>query len=169
MARHSMAKRQLPILNQKMAPPVGSLPEPETERPAWQWVPIGLVLTYLMWVPLASVTVRLGQWLLPAIYPDPSARSAGVAVVIVGLLQAAVLMICCGATGYVIGAHGGQAGRREALATGALAGALPVLLLAVLPVGGGPSQMLISLLPVVALGALSSWAGGVVGLRRRPR
>jgi hypothetical protein len=150
-----------------MAPPVGSLPEPETERPAWQWVPIGLVLTYLMWVPLASVAVRLGQWLLPALYPDPSTRSVGGAAFIVALLQAAVLAICCGATGYVIGAHGGKAGRREAILTGALAGAGPVLLLAVLPVGGGPSQVAISLLPVVSLAALASWGGGVIGLRRR--
>jgi hypothetical protein len=169
MRRHAMAKRQLPILNQKMAPPVGSLPEPETERPAWQWVPIGLVLTYLMWVPLASVAVRVSQWLLPAIYPDPSHRSAGATALIVGLLQAIVLVLCCGTTGYVIGVHGGKAGRREALVTGALAGAGPVLLLAVLPVGGGLLPMALSLVPVVSLAALAGWGGGVIGLRRRPR
>ncbi len=54
-------RRQLPILNQKMAPPAGAGPGLEGEvedRPPWHWAAIGALLVFVLWLPLAMV----GQW-----------------------------------------------------------------------------------------------------------
>jgi hypothetical protein len=173
-------RRHLPIAGQSRAPEPGSLPDPmaDEERPPWHWSGIGAVLIFVLWLPLAMV----GQWvsgrLVGALLPPGSeaelaaymaAASGGkrllLAAASVGPL-ALGFAVACVAGGALVGRHGGAAGRKEATVAG-LAAASTAWALTAAASGLGASWFLWP--PIALLGSLFGWAGGVVGLRLRPR
>jgi tRNA-(ms[2]io[6]A)-hydroxylase len=99
-------KRRLPLIQSNAEPP-------SAPRPAWHWVPIGVVAIFLAWIPLLMVSLALfGR------------RST--AAVIAGAL-ASVVVGCFGA-GYLVGRFGERAGKREATLAGVCAAFLAWLI-----------------------------------------
>ncbi|MCS6898919.1 MAG: hypothetical protein RMJ98_04200 [Myxococcales bacterium] len=173
-------RRQLPILNQKMASPAGAGTSPEegADRPPWHWSAIGAVLIFALWLPLAMVGQWLSRGLLGVLVPVGTAeeteaflaratgavrwsvRTATVGPPLLGFALA------CLAGGAMVGRFGGQAGAKEAAVAGVVAASTAWALTAA-RVGLGATWMLWP--PVALLGAGFALAGSCWGERQRPR
>ncbi|MCU0653828.1 MAG: hypothetical protein MUF64_00570 [Polyangiaceae bacterium] len=173
-------RRQLPILNQKLAPPAGSIPgvDGEEERPPWHWSAIGAVLVFALWLPLAMVGQWLSSRLLLALVPGGSAQqiegylAGATASARLGVKAATAgpPLLCfaaaCLAGGAMVGRFGGKAGTKEA-AVGGLVAASTAWALTAAAVGFGASWVLWP--PVALLAVGFAFAGGRLGERLRPR
>jgi MFS family permease len=182
------SKRKLPILggSPKTTPAAGDAPKPKKrlpvlqnededdeaqDRPPWHWSAIGMIATFLAWLPLASIANALVARMLRSVDPAEDAALAAAAPAKVRAIMIGVNALCFAlaalAGGYLVGRFGGRAGRREATLSGLLA--------AVLAWGIAMAQSPVieivvwSLLLVVigAIGAGAAYLGGRVGLRRR--
>jgi tRNA-(ms[2]io[6]A)-hydroxylase len=162
--------RRLPVLK--------SDPDAGEDRPAWHWIPIGLVLIVSIWAPLAMiagfVARRVTRALLGDLPPDELSlrladASAGDRFGLWFVLTATPLLayaVSCSAAGAMVGRFGGKAGRKEAAIAGALAalaGAGLTLLNSTLAASAA------SLLMLVPIGTGAAWLGGSFGVRRRAR
>jgi len=172
-------RRQLPILNQKMAPPAGEGPGLEGEaedRPPWHWAAIGALLVFVLWLPLAMV----GQWAARGLVAVPGGSPAEVEAFLAGASAAtrgrvmAAMMgpplvafgAACAGGGAIVGRHGGKAGAREA-AVGGLSAATVAWGLTTAQSGLGATWAL--WLPLALLAAGFAYGGGRWGERARPR
>lgn len=152
-------KRRLPILQNK-APAEESEVE---ERPPWHWSGIGVVVDFLVWLPLAAgiaaLTARLSQ---NAVTP-----ALGLGVLVVGMH----LLGFWAATfvgGFFIGKFGGDAGPKEGGVSGFVTAAIAVALAAASPVPNATIWIWAVLLVFVGgSGAASGYLGAKVGKRRR--
>lgn len=152
-------KRRLPVLQNK-APDGEDDAEP---RPPWHWSGIGVVVTFLLWLPIAAgiaaLTVRLTQ--------NAGSPAFGLGVLVVSLhLLGFWLATFIG--GFFIGKFGGDAGPREGAVSGFVTAAFAVALAASAP-GQNISYFIWALLLVIigSTGATSSWFGAKVGKKRR--
>jgi hypothetical protein len=132
--------RRLPVIQQTDSDDAAA-----ASRPRWQWCLIGAGLASTMWMPLAVLAAPHGM--LP-------------------------LIVCFGITaagaGALVGRFGGQAGKREAGISGAIA-AFGVTCLAGLGGSGlSPSGLAAVALVLAAVGAAAGFAGGAFGVTRRP-
>jgi tRNA-(ms[2]io[6]A)-hydroxylase len=166
-------KRRLPVLNNPKASP-----EDEAEpRAAWHWVGFGAVGVFVVWLPLAFLAQQAARRILEARVgsADDAARAAeAIAQLSAGeraslgfaavAPQVAALAVACAVAGFLVGRFGDRAGKREAAASGLVAALVAVA------VGGRGSvlEVFAMAVSVVALAVLSAFAGGVLGLRRRP-
>ncbi len=164
-------------------PPTRRLPvlqnaSPDEERPAWHWVPIGVLFMISIWAPLAMVASwGSAHWvrrILGDLPPDElSMRLAdasgadrfaiGFAVTVVPVLAFA---LACMAGGALVGRFGGRASAREA----ALGGALTALAGAGLTLlQGSATAAIASFLVLGPVGVGAAWVGGRLGWRLRGR
>lgn len=152
-------KRRLPIL-QNTAP----AEEAETEaRPPWHWSGIGVVITFLSWLPIAAaiaaLTVRLSSNT-----PTPSLGILVVALHLLGFWIAAFL------GGFFIGKFGGEAGPKEGAVSGFVTAAFAVALAAASPGQGATLLTWAMLLAIVGgSGAAMGFGGAKIGKKRRSR
>jgi len=151
-------KRRLPILQNK-APE-----EEETEpRPPWHWSGIGVVVTFLLWLPIAAaiaaLTARLTQ--------NADSPAMGLGMLVVGL-HLAGFGLATFIGGFFIGKFGGDAGPREGAVSGFVTAAFAVALAASAP-GQNISYLIWALLLVIigVAGSTSSWFGARIGKKRR--
>jgi hypothetical protein len=175
-----MARRQLPILNQKLAPPVGTVAPPDEgeERPPWHWSAIGAVLIFAVWLPLAMVGQWLSGRLLGGLVPAGSAAQTeaflaqATAATRLGVKAATVappllgFAAACLAGGAMVGRFGGQAGKKEATVAGLVAASTAWALTAA---GAGLGATWVLWPPVALLGAGFALLGGRLGEGQRPR
>lgn len=159
--------RRLPILGQKPAPPVGSLPAPDQDddRPPWHWSAIGTVLVFVFWLPLSMITAWVSRLALGE-SPDAATASSGKAAAV----QIAVAILGLGLAslggGVIVARYGKTAGVREATVSG-LAVAIVSTLLAVVTTGRIMDVWL--LVPVSAVSAGFCHVGGRLGVRLRQK
>jgi hypothetical protein len=152
-------KRRLPILQNK-APQ----DEPEEEpRPPWHWSGIGVVVTFLVWLPLAAgiaaLTARMTQ------NTATSALGLGILIVALHLLG---FWVATFAGGFLIGKFGGDAGPKEGAVSGFVTAAVAVALAANAPVPGATILTWVILLVIVGgTGAASAMLGARVGKKGR--
>lgn len=154
-------KRRLPILQNKA-------PEEETEaeeRPPWHWSAIGVVVDFLVWLPMAAaiaaLTARLSQ---NAVTP---ALGLGVLVVLAHLFG---FWLATFVGGFFIGKFGGEAGPKEGAVSGFVTAAIAVALAAASPASTVGFVIWAGLLLVFGgSGAASGFYGAKLGkLRRAP-
>jgi len=183
-------RKQLPIVNagepdkkKRRLPVVQPLDEAEQEayeRPAWHWVVIGAVGSFLFFL----LGLQLTQWFAHreilrlvgegeeaivrrALLTD--AQEAYLNALIYGLP-----LICLLASswfgGLLVGRFGGQAGGREATLSGMATGGLTAAIAAtsMWPRGEAKAWALAAMILIV-VGALGGWRGGKRGLGRRDR
>lgn len=173
-------RRQLPILNQKMAPAAGTVapPEEDDDRPPWHWSAIGAVLVFTLWLPLAMAGQWVSRQLLLGLVPGGSTSQVGefltnastsaqlsVKVAMVGPPLTSFAFACISG-GALVGYFGGKAGRKEAT-VGGLVAATTAWALTAAGVGLGAAWMLWP--PVAVLGSGFALLGGYLGERRRRR
>jgi hypothetical protein len=152
-------KRHLPILQNK-APADEEDMEP---RPPWHWSGFGVVITFLLWLPIAAaiaaLTVRLSQ----------NAVSPGVGLgMLVMSLHLLGFWLATFVGGFFIGKFGGEAGPREGAVSGFVTAAFAVALAASSPTQT-ISYLIWALLLVIigGTGATSSFWGAKIGKKRR--
>ncbi|MBK9262090.1 MAG: hypothetical protein IPM54_20085 [Polyangiaceae bacterium] len=152
-------KRRLPILQDK-AP----ADEPEAEpRPPWHWSGIGVVATFLVWLPIAAAITALSA----RIAQNAESSTLGLGVVMVAL-HVLGFLVATFAGGFLIGKFGGEAGPREGAVSGFVTAAFAVALAAGSPVPGVTIVTWIVLLAIVgAIGAAGGMLGARVGKRKR--
>ncbi len=167
------AKRRLPVLQPK---------EAGEERPPWQWIGIGGLLTIALWLPLSMlagvVAARIFARYVPgndeastlAAYEalPPGKRMLLGALMVVGPLVA--LSVAALTSGLVVGRFGGRAGKREAALGGLLAATLAVVASAPnMLVEAGALDWLLTSAVVLGVAALTGYLSGAGGekLRRR--
>jgi len=151
-------KRRLPILQDK-AP----TNEPEAEpRPPWHWSGIGVVASFLAWLPLAAAIAMLSARM--ARHAVSPALGLGMMIVVLHLFG---FLVATFAGGLLIGRFGGQAGPKEGAVSGFVTAAFAVALAAAAPVPGATIVTWIVLLIVVGgSGAASGMLGARVAKRR---
>lgn len=152
-------KRRLPII-QNSAPANESEEEP---RPPWHWSGIGVVTTFLVWLPLAAgiaaLTARMTQ---NAVTP---ALGLGVMIVALHLLA---FWVATFVGGFFIGKFGGEAGPKEGAVSGFVTAAFAVALAAASPVPGATILTWVVLLVIVGgTGATSAMLGAKMGRKGR--
>lgn len=163
-------KRSLPLLQE----PSGEDPLPS--RAPWQWVALGTVAIFVVWLPLAAACQALAarivsHWLGTFASPEEAALALArvdsdirlrATVVLVGFPLVGLVVASFGG-GALVGRWGGSAGVREA----ALSGASAALIAALLTLLSGA----LSWAPLLAIppAALAAAVGGALGraLRRR--
>lgn len=152
-------KRRLPILQNK-AP--GDEPE-EEPRPPWHWSGIGVVVTFLVWLPVAAgIAALTARMTSGAATP---ALSLGVLVVALHLVG---FWVATFVGGFFIGKFGGEAGPKEGAVAGFVTAAFAVALAAAAPVPGATILTWVILLVIVGgTGAASAMVGAKVGKKSR--
>ncbi len=152
-------KRRLPLLQNKS-------PEDESEalpRPPWHWSGIGVVVSFLVWLPIAAGIAALTARLTPT----AATPAVGLGILIVGMHLFGFL-VATFAAGFLIGKFGGDAGPKEGAVSGFFTAAFAVALAAAGPrVGGTIVTWALLLVIVGAIGAASSMVGAKVGKKRR--
>lgn len=151
-------KRRLPVLQSNEddeGPP----------RPRWQWTLIGAAAVLICWLLLALVATPLAGRVGDA-DPATGPRGGQAVALVIGNVLALVLAALGG--GYLVGRFGGLARVREAMAAGALAACVGV----VVGLGSGAAQGSVAAgiglaVVVVGLGAGGGWLGGRIGVRAR--
>jgi hypothetical protein len=152
-------KRRLPILqNKEAADESEALP-----RPPWHWSGIGVVVSFLVWLPIAAgiaaLTARLG--------PTAAASAMGWGLLIV-VMHLFGFLVATFAAGFLIGKFGGEAGPKEGAMSGFVTAVFAVALAAASPTAGATIVTWAVLLVIVgAGGAASSMVGARVGKKRR--
>lgn len=152
-------KRRLPVLQNKS-------PEDESEalpRPPWHWSAIGVVVSFLVWLPIAAGIAALTA----RVAPHATAPSTGLGILIVGMHLFGFL-VATFAAGFLIGKFGGEAGPKEGAVSGFVTAALAIMLAAAAPTGSVTIVTWAVLLVFVgAIGAASSMVGAKLGKKRR--
>lgn len=152
-------KRRLPIIQI-----TSSGNESETlPRPAWHWSGFGVVVTFLIWLPLSAAATAMVPYLMSS--AGPAALISG--VLIVGLYLSGFLLATF-LGGVFIGKFGQEAGMKEGAVSGFVTAAFAVLItgFATLPTFG--IVILLILLGFVgSVGAVSSMVGVKLGKWRR--
>lgn len=152
-------KRRLPILQNKA-------PEEETEaeaRPPWHWSGIGVVVDFLVWLPMAAaiaaLTARLSQ--------NAAALGMGTGLLVVALhLFGFLLATFIG--GFFIGKFGGDAGPKEGAVSGFVTAAIAVALAAASPALSATILLWPTLLGILGgFGAACGFYGAKLGKNRR--
>lgn len=152
-------KRRLPILQNK-AP----ADEPEEEpRPPWHWSGIGVVVTFLVWLPtaagIAALTRRMSD--------GASTPALGLGLTIVAL-HLVGFWVATFVGGFFIGKFGGEAGPKEGAVSGFVTAAFAVALAAGGPVPGATIITWALLLIIVGgTGATSGMLGAKIGKKKR--
>lgn len=152
-------KRRLPILQNK-APQEESEAE---ERPPWHWSGIGVVVDFLVWLPIAAaiaaLTARLSQ--------NTVTPALGLGILVVGMhLFGFWLATFVG--GFFIGKFGGEAGPKEGAMSGFVTAAIAVALAAASPAANAAIWIWPVLLVIVGgSGATSGFFGAKVGKKGR--
>lgn len=152
-------KRRLPILQNK-AP----ADEPEEEsRPPWHWSGIGVVVTFLVWLPLAAgIAALTARMTSNAVTP---ALGLGILVIALHLLG---FWVATFLGGFFIGKFGGEAGPKEGAVSGFVTAAFAVALAAGAPVPGATILTWVVLLVIVGgTGATSAMLGAKMGKKGR--
>ena len=168
--------RRLPVI--QSAAPEDSAAE---ARPSWQWTLIGAGFVLTIWLPLAMVALRLGQFLSARFVnpADPQAvarfheteGSSGLILLATLTILPVVLsfVAACLAGGALVGRFGGRSGKREATLGGALAGLTSC---AIAGLGGAltPWPIAVGAFSVLAAGgAVFTRLGAILGLARRKK
>lgn len=155
-------KRRLPLL------PSGPTAEaPEEERPPWHWSAIGVVATFLVWLPLSALMAKLGARIADAAAVPEGAPVPLHVYVAVGGSQLLGFVIAVFAGGFLVGRFGGKAGRKEAATGGFITAAVAWALTAAQPASPGPIKLVALLVVMGGLAAGVGWLGGHVGLKKR--
>lgn len=156
-------KRRLPLLEKD---PGGPLQDEEQSlpRPPWHWTAIGVVVIYLVWLPLAGL---LNSFVLNTFFEGMDSTTIGLAplkarIILIGL-NAAAFVLSSFAGGFMVGRFGKEAGLREATLSGVVAATIAWTLTFV----PAPSPALLVwalvLLCMLILGALGAYGGARVG------
>ena len=152
-------KRRLPVLQNKS-------PEDESEalpRPPWHWSAIGVVVSFLVWLPIAAGIAALTA----RIAPDGLSPSMGLGILIVGM-HLFGFFDATFAAGFLIGKFGGEAGPKEGAVSGFVTAGFAVALAAAGATTGGTIVTWAVLLVIVgAIGGVSCMVGAKVGKKRR--
>jgi hypothetical protein len=168
--------RRLPVIQ-------SSAPEDSAAeaRPSWQWTLIGGGFVLTIWVPLALLALRLGQFssarfVNPA---DPEAvvrfqeshgRSGVILLAVLTILPVVLSFALASlAGGALVGRFGGRSGKREATLGGVFAA---ITSCAIAGAGGALSPWPVAVgafSVLVAVGACFSRLGATLGLSRRNR
>ncbi len=153
-------KRRLPVLQNKQA---AEAEEEALPRPPWHWSAIGVVATFLVWLPLAAaITYFSARVTSNAVSPG-----LGVGLVIV-VLHWVGFLIATFTGGFLIGKFGGEAGPKEGAVSGFVTAALAITLAAASPAPGAGILTWMGLLLVVGgSGAVGAMVGARVGKKRR--
>lgn len=151
-------KRRLPILQNK-APADDEETEP---RPPWHWSGIGVVVTFLSWLPISAavvaMTARLSQ-------NTTSAWGLRILIVAPHLLG---FWVATFVGGFFIGRFGGEAGPKEGAVSGFVTAAFAVALAAASPTQNVGILLWAVLLAIVGgSGAGSGFWGAKIGKKRR--
>jgi MFS family permease len=152
-------KRRLPILQDK--PPAD---EAEAEpRPPWHWSGIGVVITFLVWLPVAAgITALTARMTQNSVTPG-----LGLGILIVGMHLLGFL-VATFVGGFFIGKFGGEAGPKEGAVSGVVTAAFAVALAAAAPTAGATIVTWAVLLMIVGgSGSASSMMGAKIGKRGR--
>lgn len=163
-------KRHLPVLNDK--PPASARGEHDPgdplaeERAPWRWVALGIVATFLVWLPVEVLVGTLVQPLVARSEEDGAPGSLRLWIVAAHTLAYAVGTF---AGGVLVGRLGGKAGRREAAVAGAGAGVLAWVLTMSLGMPGSALTKGLMLALIALIGAGGGVLGGALGVRWRPR
>lgn len=153
-------KRRLPILQNN---PPAEEEESAEPRPAWHWSGIGVVVTFLLWLPIAAgigeLTARLSK--------NTTTPTFGLGVLIV-VLHLLGFWTAAFVGGFFIGKFGGEAGPKEGAVSGFVTAAFAVALGATVPVPGATILTWAALLVLIGgSGAGIGFFGAKVGKRRR--
>lgn len=150
------SKRRLPILQ------AADDPDENPARPRWQWVFLGALALFTVWLPLAGAAAAIASKFAPRGGETAAgAAGAGVAVAFAAASALALAIAALGA-GFLIGKWGApRAGVREAALAG-LAASLVALLASSISLGFVPATLL-----VIPIAASASTLGGWLGRRRR--
>lgn len=160
-------KRRLPII-QNTAPPEEDEAEP---RPPWHWSGIGVVITFLLWLPIAGGLTGLTRWIFQSDV-IPAVNEIRTTVLLIVVLNFLGFCIATFLGGFFIGKFGGEAGPKEGAVSGFVTAAVAVAL------ATGASKTLsipdigiaiLLLILVGGTGALSGRFGAKVGKRTIPR
>lgn len=157
-------KRKLPLLEKDH--PSGPLHDDEQSlpRPPWHWTAIGVVVIYLVWLPLAGL---INSFVLNTFFEGMDSTTIGLAplkarIILIGL-NAAAFVLSSFAGGFMVGRFGKEAGLREATLSGIVAATI-AWALAFVP---SPSPALLVwtlvLLSMLILGALGAYGGAKIG------
>jgi len=112
-------KRRLPLL-----PQAGDEAGDGSARPSWQWVVLGALAIFVVWVPLAASTASIAARLAPAGRVDQPDRGT---LLFAGLSSLA-LAIAALAGGFVVGkARGTASASRDAALSGLAAASVAVV------------------------------------------
>lgn len=152
-------KRRLPILqNKEPADESEALP-----RPPWHWSGIGVVVSFLVWLPIAAGIAALTA----RVAPNAATPALGLGILIVAMHLFGFL-VATFAAGFLIGMFGGEAGPKEGAVSGFVTAAFAVALAAAAPTAGATIVTWAVLLVIVgASGAASSMMGAKIGKKRR--
>jgi hypothetical protein len=131
----------------------------DDERPAWQWMPIGVLFALSTWAPLAMLAVWVSQGLVHRV---PYRLLLWLGVTAPPLLS---FGFSCWAAGALVGRFGASADPRQTAVVGALA-ALVACAMAAL-VGANAITSVAALALLLPLGMGGGWLGGRFGVRRR--
>lgn len=158
-------KKRLPVLQSE-----GDDDEAQ-DRPPWHWSAIGMIATFLAWLPLASIANTLVARMLRSVDPAEDAALAAAAPVKVRAIMIGLNALCFAlaalAGGYLVGRFGGRAGRKEATVSGLLAA---VLAWGIAVAQAQVVELLVwglLLIAVSAIGAGAAYLGGRFGLGGR--
>ncbi len=147
-------KRRLPILQNK-AP---AADEEEAEpRPPWHWSGIGVVVTFLVWLPIAAAIAALTRRLTEnGVTPTLGLGILVVALHLLGFWSATFV------GGFFIGRFGGEAGPKEGAVSGFVTAAFAVALAA-----AAPGQTIGILIWGLLLGIVGGTGAAIGGLGAR--
>lgn len=166
----SDGKRRLPIVDAPSAPSPG--------RPSWQWIGIGVGVTFLLWMPLAYVAqlAARGYWARrlgetePTKWAEAYDRLEGGARIelqaMLGAVLALAFLVAATIGGLVLGRFDEASGLRDATIAGALVAVLAAVLAVVTTVGVGSGWGW--LVATVVTGGLGAGAGRLGAWLGRP-
>jgi hypothetical protein len=167
-----MARRHLPVL-QTPAPaaPATTTAAAGEEPPPWHWIPLGTVVSVVVFALLAQGAAALAARLLARVYPPHSTAaqlaairaSRGAAAVATelaaGMVPLAALLAAVGLGGYVVGRYGDRTNDRH----GTLSGLCTAVLF------WAVTGRLGTMLAVVPFAGLAGWLGARGGLAVKAR
>ena len=169
-----MARRHLPIVNNSSpAPASGPAPgqEAESEPPPWHWIPLGTVVSVVVFALLAQGAGKLavhalGRVYRPGMSPAEMAAvraahpaEARTAEILAGGIPVVTLLLAVALGGYTIGRYGPRTNARHGTLSGACTG---LLLWAV-------TGRLWAMLAVVPVAMLAGYLGARGGVHVRDR